>query len=32
MNTETSGNSGIDPDQAAEKWVKANGFDKPVQK
>jgi osmoprotectant transport system substrate-binding protein len=30
MNTETSGNGGIDPDQAAAKWVKANGFDKPV--
>jgi osmoprotectant transport system substrate-binding protein len=30
MNTETSGNSGIDPDQAAKKWVAANGFDKPL--
>jgi osmoprotectant transport system substrate-binding protein len=30
MNTETSGNGGIDPDQAAEKWVKANGFDKAI--
>lgn len=30
MNTETSGNSGIDPDDAALKWVRANGFDKPV--
>lgn len=30
MNTETSGNGGIDPDEAAEKWVKANGFDRPV--
>jgi osmoprotectant transport system substrate-binding protein len=30
MNTETSGNGGIDPDQAAAKWIKANGFDKPV--
>jgi osmoprotectant transport system substrate-binding protein len=30
MNTETSGNSGIDPDQAAAKWVQANGFDKPL--
>jgi osmoprotectant transport system substrate-binding protein len=28
MNTETSGNSGIDPEEAAAKWVKANGFDK----
>ena len=30
MNTETSGNSGIDPDQAAKKWVQQNGFDKPI--
>lgn len=30
MNTETSGNGGIDPDEAAEKWVKDNGFDKAV--
>jgi osmoprotectant transport system substrate-binding protein len=30
MNTETSGNAGIDPDQAAQKWVQANGFDKAV--
>lgn len=30
MNTETSGNSGIDPDEAAEKWVKENGFDQPM--
>jgi len=30
MNTETSGNAGIDPDEAAAKWVKDNGFDKPV--
>ena len=28
MNTETSGHSGIDPDEAAEKWVAENGFDK----
>jgi osmoprotectant transport system substrate-binding protein len=32
MNTATSGNSGVDPDQAARKWVQDNGFDKPVQK
>jgi osmoprotectant transport system substrate-binding protein len=32
MNTATSGNSGIDPDQAARKWVQDNGFDKPVVK
>jgi osmoprotectant transport system substrate-binding protein len=30
MNTATSGNGGIDPDQAARKWVQENGFDKPV--
>jgi osmoprotectant transport system substrate-binding protein len=30
MNTETSGNGGIDPDQAAKKWVQQNGFDKPI--
>jgi osmoprotectant transport system substrate-binding protein len=30
MNTETSGNAGIDPEQAAAKWVKANGFDRPL--
>jgi len=26
------GNQGVDPDEAAEKWIKDNGFDKPVQK
>jgi osmoprotectant transport system substrate-binding protein len=31
LNTAVSGNSGIDPDQAARKWVRDNGFDKPVQ-
>ena len=31
MNTATSGNGGIDPDEAAGTWVKDNGFDKPVQ-
>jgi osmoprotectant transport system substrate-binding protein len=31
MNTATSGNSGIDPDEAAREWVRDNGFDKPVQ-
>ncbi len=30
MNIETSGNSGIDPEEAAAKWIKANGFDKPI--
>lgn len=32
MNTAVEGNQGIDPDEAAEKWIKDNGFDKPVQK
>lgn len=31
LNTETSGNAGIDPDEAALKWVQENGFDKPLQ-
>ncbi len=31
LNTATSGNSGIDPDEAARKWVQDNGFDKPIQ-
>jgi osmoprotectant transport system substrate-binding protein len=30
MNTATSGNSGIDPDEAAQKWIQDNGFDKPL--
>jgi osmoprotectant transport system substrate-binding protein len=30
MNTATSGNSGVDPDEAARKWVRDNGFDKPL--
>ncbi len=30
MNTQTSGNGGIDPDEAARKWIQGNGFDKPV--
>ncbi len=32
LNTSVEGNRGIDPDEAAEKWIKDNGFDKPVQK
>ncbi len=28
MNTATSGNGGMDPDEAAQKWVQDNGFDK----
>ena len=27
-----SGNAGIDPDEAARKWVQDNGFDKPIQR
>ena len=32
LNTAVEGNQGIDPDEAAGKWIKDNGFDKPVQK
>ena len=32
LNTAVEGNQGIDPDEAAEKWIKDNGFDQPVQK
>jgi osmoprotectant transport system substrate-binding protein len=32
MNTAVEGNQGVDPDEAAQKWIKDNGFDKPVQK
>lgn len=32
LNTAVSGNSGIDPDEAAANWVRDNGFDKPVAK
>ncbi len=32
MNTAVEGNKGIDPDEAAGKWIADNGFDKPVQK
>jgi osmoprotectant transport system substrate-binding protein len=31
LNTVTSGNAGIDPDEAARDWVQDNGFDKPIQ-
>lgn len=31
LNTAVSGNAGVDPDQAARKWVHDNGFDKPVR-
>ncbi len=30
LNTAVSGNSGVDPEEAARKWVSDNGFDKPV--
>lgn len=30
LNTAVEGNAGIDPDEAAEKWIRDNGFDKPV--
>ncbi len=32
LNTAASGNSGIDPEEAARKWVQDNGFDKPIAK
>nr|WP_163886766.1 ABC transporter substrate-binding protein [Mycolicibacterium hippocampi] len=31
LNTETSGNAGINPDEAAENWVRDKGFDTPLQ-
>jgi osmoprotectant transport system substrate-binding protein len=31
LNADVSGNTGMDPDEAARKWVQANGFDKPLQ-
>jgi osmoprotectant transport system substrate-binding protein len=30
LNTAVSGNSGVDADEAARKWVQDNGFDKPL--
>lgn len=32
LNTAVSGNSGIDPDEAARKWVQSKGFDTPIVK
>lgn len=32
LNTAVSGNAGVDPDEAAKKWVQDNGFDKPLQR
>ena len=31
LNTATEGNAGIDPDEAARKWVQDKGFDKPIK-
>lgn len=32
LNTSVEGNQGVDPDEAAKKWIADNGFDKPVGK
>ena len=32
LNTAVEGNRGVDPDEAAAKWIADNGFDKPVTK
>jgi osmoprotectant transport system substrate-binding protein len=32
MNASVSGNSGVDPDEAARQWVRENAFDKPFGK
>jgi osmoprotectant transport system substrate-binding protein len=32
LNTAVSGNSGVDPDEAARKWVQDNGFKQPIAK
>ena len=32
LNAAVSGNSGVDPDQAARKWVQDNGFNQPMVK
>ncbi|MCV7076597.1 ABC transporter substrate-binding protein [Mycobacterium szulgai] len=31
LNAAVSGNGGVDPDEAARKWVRDNGFDRPIQ-
>ncbi|MCH9701880.1 MAG: glycine/betaine ABC transporter substrate-binding protein, partial [Actinomycetia bacterium] len=31
LNTETTGNSGINPDEAAQNWVRDHGFDEPLR-
>lgn len=30
LNTSVEGNDGVDPDEAAEKWIRDNGFDQPM--
>jgi osmoprotectant transport system substrate-binding protein len=30
LNEAVEGNKGVDPDEAAKKWVQDNGFDKPI--
>lgn len=32
LNTSVEGNQGVDPDEAAEKWIRDNGFDQPIGK
>jgi len=32
LNTAVSGNKGVDPEEAARKWISDNGFDKPIGK
>lgn len=32
LNTAVEGNQGVDPDEAAGKWIADNGFDKPLEK
>ena len=32
LNAAVSGNKGVDPDEAARKWIRDNGFDKPIGK
>jgi osmoprotectant transport system substrate-binding protein len=31
LNASVAGNAGIDPDQAARKWLDGNGFDRPIR-
>lgn len=32
LNTSVEGNQGVDPDEAAQKWIQDNGFDQPIDK